>query len=98
MKTVKSSSRWSARFIRLALAVVLTVVALQGSPTASASTGFGGEDCAQFCEELCDYSRFQCYDMCSWNHPPGSQALDDCNWNCSISGGVCRATCEEHCW
>ena len=86
----------SASLVKLVLVLALTVLALQVSSTASAANGF--DDCAQFCEELCDYSRYQCYDICGWNNPPGSQALYDCHWNCSLQMGTCRDNCLEHCW
>jgi hypothetical protein len=94
MSSLKKGSR-SASLVRLVLVLALTVLALQVSSTSSAATGLN--NCAQFCESLCDYQRFQCYDFCDMQHPPGSQALDDCYWNCSIQGGACRDNCLGHC-
>lgn len=95
MSLSKKSSRRSASLVRLVLVLALVAVALVSSAPSEA-TGFG-DNCAQFCEELCDYSRYQCYDICGWNNPPGSQALDDCYWNCSLQMGTCRDNCLEHC-
>ncbi len=85
----------SASLVRLVLVLALTVLALQVSPAPSEATGF--DDCAQFCESLCDTSRYQCYDVCDWNNPPGSQAQFDCYWDCSYQMGTCRDNCLVHC-
>ena len=94
MSSLKKSSRRSASLVRLVLVLAIVAVALVSSAPSEA-TGF--DDCAQFCESLCDTSRYQCYDVCDWNNPPGSQALYDCYWNCSLQMGTCRDNCLVHC-
>lgn len=94
MSLSKKSSRRSASLVRLVLVLALVAVALVSSAPSEA-TGF--DDCAQFCETICDVQRYDCYSFCDGQHPPGSTALYDCYWNCSIQGGVCRDNCLEHC-
>lgn len=95
MKSLQTKLRRSASLVRLSLVIAATALTFQAS--ASAQGGFGGNGCVEFCQSLCDSQRYQCYDICDWNHPTDPAARDACYWDCSLQGGACVENCTERC-
>lgn len=98
MSSFKMKIRKSGSLVRLLLVGGLAVLTFQISSTPSGAIGFGGNNCPQFCEQLCNGQRLQCYDFCDNRYPGNQPALDQCYWDCSLQMGTCRDNCLGHCF
>jgi len=86
----------STPLARLLLVLAITAVTFQTGSVSFAAGGFGGNNCPQMCENLCNGQRYQCYDFCDIRFTDPAQ-LSDCYWDCSLQMGRCREQCLMAC-
>jgi hypothetical protein len=47
------------------------------------------------CRNAANTRKHQCQTECGWTHPEGSEALEQCQFACSVQEGIDEAACHD---